>query len=584
MTDRLAAAVAARAAEAPDDPAFTALSHPGGRQIADTVTTSELHRAAGALAAAIRERTAPGDRVAIQCEHGLDYVVAFLGCLYSARTAVPLFPDTVRHHAGRLGTILGDAEPRLRLVSPGSAQPMPGARGPDADRPPHGELLTVDAHARTDDVRVDSVGAHPAYLQYTSGSTTSPAGVCVSHANLAAALDQLHGALAPADDGPMVNWLPFFHDMGLVFALALPLYLGVHAITLPPADFAKRPIRWLRACSDYRAVATASPNFGLTLAVSGTDARERDGLDLSPLDLLLNGAEPIRATALGAFTRTFAPYGFRHRAHTAGYGLAEATLPVTISRPAAEPVCVEFDRAALSSGRAIVASERHALGGRADGLALVDCGRPAGQTVRIVDPITLTPRDDGAVGEIWVQGPNVGAGYAGLRDRTAATFGAVLPGRPGIWLRTGDLGFVHNGGLYIAGRLRDTIIIDGRNHFPADIEATAADSAPELRPGHIVAFGLETGAREDLVIVAEVGKQPADATEIARRVRIAVTTVHGISPTEVVLVPRGAIPKTSSGKVRRVECRTRYRAGEFGGGFGTEAVTLRATSGRIAAE
>ncbi|WP_063920251.1 fatty acyl-AMP ligase [Nocardia violaceofusca] len=584
MTDRLAAAVAARAAEAPDDPAFTALSHPGGRPVAVTVTTSELHRAAGALAAAIRERSVPGDRVAIQCEHGLDYVVAFLGCLYSARTAVPLFPDTLRHNAGRLRTILGDAEPRLCLVSPGSAQPVPGARGPDADRLPHRELLTVDAHARTDDVRVDTVGAHPAYLQYTSGSTTSPAGVCVSHVNLAAALDQLHGALAPADDGPMVNWLPFFHDMGLVFALALPLYLGVHAITLPPADFAKRPIRWLRACSDYRATATASPNFGLSLAVSGTSAEERDGLDLSPLDLLLNGAEPIRATALGAFTRTFAPHGFRHRAHTAGYGLAEATLPVTISRPEAEPVCVEFDRAALGSGRAIVASARHALGGRADGIALVDCGRPAGQTVLIVDPITLTPRDDGFVGEIWVRGPNVGAGYAGLRERTAATFGAVLPGEPGTWLRTGDLGVVHNGGLYIAGRLRDTIVIDGRNHFPADIEATAADAAPELRPGHIAAFGVDTGEREDLVIIAEMTSPQPAADDLGRRVRAAVATVHGISPAEVLLLPRGAIPKTSSGKLRRGECRELYRAGKFGGGTGIEAEPRPATSGRIAAE
>ncbi|WP_063920661.1 fatty acyl-AMP ligase [Nocardia mikamii] len=573
MIDLLAASVADRAAAAPDDPAFTALSYPSGR--AATVTTSELHSAAGTLAQRIRERSAPGDRVAILCEHGLDYVVAFLACLYSARTAVPLFPITMRRNAERLRTILLDADSRLILRSPSAT----GAHDvPDAGDLPPGELLTVDAHAHTGDIRQDPVGAHPAYLQYTSGSTTSPAGVRITHTNLAAALDQLRAALAPAGDGPMVTWLPFFHDMGLVFALSLPLYLGVHAITLPPADFAKRPIRWLRACSDYRAATTASPNFGLSLAVSGTSAEERDGLDLSPLALLLNGAEPIRATALGAFTRTFAPHGFRHQAHTAGYGLAEATLPVTISPPATAPICVEFDRAALSSGHAIVAPAQ------GDGIALVDCGRPAGQIVRIVDPVTLTRCDDGAVGEIWVQGPNVGAGYAGLRERTAATFGAVLPGQSGTWLRTGDLGFVHDGGLYIAGRLRDTIVIDGRNHFPADIEATAAGSAPELRPGHIVAFGLETGEREDLVVVAEVGSPPADASDIARRVRVAVTTVHGISPTEVLLLSRGAIPKTSSGKVRRAECRTRYRAGEFGKGFGTEAATCRTTSGGIAAE
>ncbi|MFF0456207.1 fatty acyl-AMP ligase [Nocardia africana] len=576
MINRVAAAVVNRAAATPDDPAFTALSYPGGRPTAATVTCSELHSAAGLLAARIRERTSPGDRVAILCEHGLDYVVAFLACLYSARTAVPLFPIAMRRNAGRLRTILVDAEPRLILVSPRWSSGAP--EFPDAGDMPHDEVLPVDAHAGTGDVRVDPVGAHPAYLQYTSGSTTSPAGVRITHTNLAAALDQLWTALAPADDRPMVTWLPFFHDMGLVFALSLPLYLGIHAVTLPPADFAKRPIRWLRACSDYRAAATASPNFGLSLAVSGTTAEERDGLDLSSLDLLLNGAEPIRATALGAFTRTFAPYGFRHRAHTAGYGLAEATLPVTISAPAAEPVCVEFDRAALSAGHAIVASARH------DGIALVDCGRPAGQTVRIVDPITLAPRDDGAVGEIWVRGPNVGAGYAGLRERTAATFGAVLPGQSGTWLRTGDLGFVHDGGLYIAGRLRDTIVIDGRNHFPADIEATTADSAPEVRPGHIAAFGVDSGEREDLVVVAEVVSPPAAANDIGRRIRAAVATVHGIAPAEVLLLPRGAIPKTSSGKVRRGECRDLYRAGEFSREFSIEPGTFRASSGRIAAE
>lgn len=576
MINRLAATVADRAAKTPDDPAFTALSYPGGRPTEATVTVSELHSAAGALAERLRERTSPGDRVAILCEHGLDYVVAFLACLYSARTAVPLFPMAMRRNAERLRTILVDAEPRLSLVSPRLPTGTPEC--PDADAMPYGELLTADVHAGTGDVRVDPAGAHPAYLQYTSGSTTSPAGVCITHANLAAALDQLRTALAPADDRPMVTWLPFFHDMGLVFALSLPLYLGVHAITMPPADFAKRPIRWLRACSDYRAAATASPNFGLALAVSGTTAAERDGLDLSSLDLLLNGAEPIRATALDAFTRTFAPYGFRHRAHTAGYGLAEATLPVTISRPEAEPVCVDFDRAALSSGRATVASARH------DGIALVDCGRPAGQTVRIVDPVTRLPCDDSAVGEIWVRGPNVGAGYAGLRERTAATFGAVLPGQSGAWLRTGDLGFLHDGGLYIAGRLRDTIVIDGRNHFPADIEATAADSVPELRPGHIVAFGVDTGEREDLVVLAEVVSPPAAASDIGRRVRAAVATVHGIAAADVLLLPRGAIPKTSSGKVRRGECRTRYRAGEFSEEFGTDSGALRANSGRIPAE
>ncbi|AHH22308.1 putative long-chain-fatty-acid--AMP ligase [Nocardia nova SH22a] len=549
MIAPLAAAVADRAVLAPDEPAFTALSFPGGECRAATLTTAELHSATGDLAAGIREHTEPGDRVAILCRHGIDYAIAFLACLYTARTAVPLFPVTMPRHADRLHAILADARPSLGLIS-ADAEFRHLEQLPAPTR-----FLTVDPHARSENSVLDRIADRPAYLQYTSGSTTSPAGVEISHTNLRAALDQLRTALPVTENRPLVNWLPYFHDMGLVFALSLPLYTGVHTVTLPPGEFAKRPIRWLRACADYGAGATASPNFGLTLTVSATTPAEREGLDLSGLELLLNGAEPIRYTALDSFTRTFAPYGFRHAAHTPGYGLAEATLPVTVSAPDAPPVGLEFDRAALGDGRAVVAPS--------GGTALVDCGRPMGQTVRIADPETLAPLADDAVGEIWVQGPNVAGGYAGRPDRTECSFGAAPEGESGSWLRTGDLGFVHRGGLFIAGRLRDIIVVDGRNHFPADIEATAADIAPELRTGHIAAFGVDDGESEQLILVAEIGHRPADPDEVARRIRIAVTTAHGIAPTQVLMVPRGAIPKTSSGKVRRNACRDRYRAGEF---------------------
>ncbi|NKY85830.1 fatty acyl-AMP ligase [Nocardia veterana] len=567
MINALAAAVAERAALTPDDPAATALSYPEGRCVATTLTTAELHSAAGRLANEIRDRTETADRVAILCEHGLEYVVAFLACLYSARTAVPLFPITMRRNAERLHAILDDAAPRLSLVSPGAQILAP-------DRvPTQHDVLVVDRNGRADDIRLDPIGDHPAYLQYTSGSTTSPAGVQITHGNLTAALEQLRSALDVVNRRPMVNWLPYFHDMGLVFALCLPLFTGVPAIGLAPAEFAKRPIRWLRACSDYHAGATASPNFGLTLAVSGTGAAEREGLDLSSLEVLLNGAEPIRAAALAAFTRTFAPHGFRYRAHTPGYGLAEATLPVTISRPSAAPICIEFDRTALSAGRAVVATTPQA------GTALIDCGFPAGQSLRIVDPVTRTVLGDDEVGEIWVQGPNIGAGYAGSPDRSATTFEAVAEGASGRWLRTGDLGFVHDGGLYIAGRLRDTIIVDGRNHFPADIEATVAAAAPELRAGHIAAFGVDDGAGEKLILVAELDHTEIATPDIGRRIRRAVVADHGIAPAEILMLPRGTIPKTSSGKIRRVACRDHYRAGLF-----TTGISSRTESPLIATE
>ncbi len=547
--DALATAVARWAAERPDAPAFTALSYSGPQCRSQTLTFSELHSAASVLGAKVDAMTAPGDRVAILCDHGLNYVVAFLACLHGSRVAVPLFPVERHRNADRLAAVLDDARPALSLVDPGSE--MRTAAGGFAT----GVVAPVTVEPAATAVPPQPATEHPAYLQYTSGSTKSPAGVRVSHANLAAALDQLRGGLPVVNRKPIVTWLPFFHDMGLVFAVSLPLYTGVHAVSLPPAEFAKRPIRWLRACGDYRAGATASPNFGLAHVVSASTRQECEELDLSELELVLNGAEPIRAEVLTAFTKAFAPHGFRHSAHTAGYGLAEATLPVTFGAPGEPPAAAEFDRAALADGHAIRAEP-------GAGIRLVGCGTPAGQQVRLVDRSGARVAA-GTVGEIWVRGPNVCAGYFGKPGETAETFGARAPGETENWLRTGDLGFHHDGQLYIAGRLKDLIVIAGRNHYPADIESTAADSAPEVRTGHITAFGVDDGAHETLILVAELNEPPADAAEVARRIRAAVASAHDIAPAEVVLVERGQIPKTSSGKVRRGECRIRYRRNEL---------------------
>lgn len=547
--DALATAVARWAAERPDAPAFTALSYSGPECRSDTVTFSELHAAAGVLAAKIGAMTAPGDRVAILCDHNLNYVVAFLACLYGSRVAVPLFPVEGHRNADRLAAVLDDARPALSLVDPDSE-----IRTADSGFAV-GAVVPVSIEHTHIAVSPQPATEHPAYLQYTSGSTKSPAGVQVSHANLAAALDQLRGGMPVVNHKPIVTWLPFFHDMGLVFAMSLPLYTGVHAVSLPPAEFAKRPIRWLRACGDYRAGATATPNFGLAHAVSSTTPQERAGLDLSELELVLNGAEPIRAEVLTTFTNAFAPHGFRHSSHTAGYGLAEATLPVAFGAPGEPPATAEFDRAALADGHAILAEP-------GTGIRLVGCGTPAGQHIRLVDR-SGTRVAAGAVGEIWVRGPNVCTGYFGKPRETAETFGARASGDSENWLRTGDLGFHHDGQLYIAGRLKDLIVVAGRNHYPADIETTAACSAPEVRTGHITAFGVDDGTHETLIVVAELNEPPADAADVARRIRAAVASAHDIAPAEVVLVERGQIPKTSSGKVRRGECRIRYRRNEL---------------------
>ncbi|WP_062981638.1 fatty acyl-AMP ligase [Nocardia anaemiae] len=549
QTNVLVTRVAEWARIKPNDSAYTELRYRGRGCTPVTLTYEQLHHATAAQAERIRATTDPGDRVAILCAHGIDYVIAFLACLYSNRIAVPLFPPTVNRNRARLEGVLDDARPALSLISPNDTTTS------EIFGPELGQVLKLAPHTSTRAAAPTIGRTETAYLQYTSGSTKSPAGVEVSHANLAAALDQLWTAVPAARTEPIVSWLPFFHDMGLILALSLPLYSGVHGITMAPGEFVKRPVRWLRALSDYRAGTTGSPNFGLTLAISATTHEERADLDLSHLDALLNGAEPIRAEALADFTAAFAPYGFRHHAHTPGFGLAEATLSVTVCAERDEPVTHRFDRAALAQGQARTAPE---------GVPLVGCGVPVGQRVAVVEPNEHTEVAAGIVGEIWVRGPNVCAGYYNNPEATAATFRANLSGCDEFWLRTGDLGFWHEGQLYIAGRLKDLIVIDGRNHYPADIESTVSDCAPELRVGHITAFGHDDGHREDLVVVAELADPAATgSTELARRIRNAIAAAHEVTPGAVVLVEPGRIPKTSSGKLRRGECRALYRAGHL---------------------
>lgn len=526
MTEHLLDRLARWARERPDAPAYTALRYPapgradGADAIPQTVRYRELAAAVAALAREIGARTTSGDRVALLTGHGLGYVLAFLGCLAADRIAVPLFP--VGRHPERLTGVLADAAPALTLVDPGDEVSAALA----------GNVLPVDPH-RTANFTELPTGGTPAYLQYTSGSTGTPTGIRVESANLAAALRQLRAAIPAAGTKPIVGWLPFFHDMGLVLTLALPIWAGVHGITLAPVDFVKRPVRWLRACSDFGAGTTGAPDFALALTAATTSERQVTELDLSGLDALLNGAEPIRAPTLRAFTETFAPAGFRHRAHAPGYGLAEATLTVTLTPQDREPALLDLDRTALATGHARPA-------GTAPAVTLVGCGPPAGQRIRIIDPASGAQLPPGRVGEIQVSGPNVCVADAES------------------WLHTGDLGFEHGGELYVTGRAKDLVVLDGRNHHPADLEHTVAAAVPCIRLA--AAFGHDDGRREALVIVAET---PGADPEVARAVRSAVTRVHEVVPATVLLVPPGEIPRTSSGKVRRAECRARFAAGEL---------------------
>ncbi|WP_280454597.1 fatty acyl-AMP ligase [Nocardia brasiliensis] len=567
MHNSLAVRVAEQAASHPDVIAYTELRYRMHERLPHSITYARLHTAAGELAARLRGASAPGDRVAILCAHGLDYAVAFLACLYSNRIAVPLFPAAGTRNRERLHAVLADARPTAALLSHSDVT-SPAVLGPGLGQvvrlPPDVSVTTTVPPGNSAAPVLDPLRGTLAYLQYTSGSTQAPTGVQVTHANMAAALEQLCHALAPTPDKPILTWLPFFHDMGLILGLSLPLYCGVPGYTMAPAEFVKRPIRWLRAVSDYRVGITGGPNFGLSLTVSATTPQERAGLDLSGLDLLLNGSEPVRAEALDEFSTAFLDYGFRQQAHTPGFGLAEATLTVTVCARDEEPVAQRFDRAALSEGRVVAL----VLGDEPfGGAALVGCGVPVGQDVRIVHPLTQVELPTGRVGEIWVAGDNVCDGYFGRPDATAETFHATLAGSDVHWLRTGDLGFWFDDQLYIAGRRKDVVVVDGRNHYPPDIEATVEACAPEVRPGHVTVFGHDDGRREDLVVVAELSTveavEPTEFSVLARRIRAAVAAAHEVLPGAVLLVEPGRIPKTTSGKLRRGECRARYLAGRL---------------------
>lgn len=548
MTETLVRRLAHWAAERPDAVAVTELRYPPAgstdpRRAADgtdyrahTLDYATLLAHATALARELRSRTAPGARIALLTGHGLGYVVAFTGCLAAGRTAVPLSP--VGRHPDRLATVLADAAPALALVDPGDDATAGWARSHVPD------VLAVDLEKPVGAPDLDlAPPADPAYLQYTSGSTSTPAGVEVGHANLAAAIEQLRAAIPAARTDPVAGWLPYFHDMGLVLTLALPLWSGVPAITLAPADFVKRPIRWLRACADFRAGVTGAPDFALALTLSAVTPAQVAELELGALRALLNGAEPVRAATLRAFSATFAPAGFRHAAHSPGYGLAEATLTVTVTPQHREPVVREFDRAALAANRAVPA-------GAGPAVPMVGCGPPAGQRVRVVDPVSGVPLPPGRVGELVVSGPNVCRGYAGARPP------AVDAGK---WLHTGDLGFELDGEFFVSGRLKDLVVVAGRNHHPADVEATALACAPELR--HVAVFGHDDGVREALVVVAEAGA--GDIAELPSRLRAGILRAHDVVPEDVLVVAAGSLPRTSSGKIRRAECRARYAAGEF---------------------
>ena len=531
-----------------------------------------------AVAARLQQVTAPGDRVAILCPQNLEYLIAFFGTLYSGRIAVPLFDPSEPGHVGRLHAVLDNCHPTAILTTTESAE---GVRKffrsrPAKDRP---RVIAVDAvpdvvGATWEPVDVDRETI--AYLQYTSGSTRTPAGVEITHRSACTNVLQMIISVGLDPDVRSVSWLPLYHDMGLLMIM-YPALFGAQITLMSPLAFVRRPHRWIKALADesvFGRTFAAAPNFAFELAAQRGLPKPGETLDLSNVAGLINGSEPVSLDSIERFTAAFAPYGLPRTAVKPSYGMAEATLFVSTIAPDASPTAVYLDRERLGAGEAVPVEPAASTA-----VAQVSCGRVAcSQWAVIVDPAAEAELPDGTVGEIWLHGDNIGRGYWGRRRETDVTFhnklqsrlehGSHADGAPvgGFWLRTGDLGVYLDGELYITGRIKDLVIIDGRNHYPQDLEATAAEASTAVRHGFVAAFAVpDDAAREHLVIVAEraPGAGRADAEPIHDAIRRAISRRHGLPVADIRLVAAGAIPRTTSGKLARRACRADYLAGKY---------------------
>ncbi len=554
-----------------------------------------------AVGARLQQVTEPGDRVAILCPQNLEYLVAFFGTLYSGRIAVPLFDPSEPGHVGRLHAVIDDCHPSAILTTTESAE---GVRKFFRSRPAKERPRVIAVDAVPDDVGAtwEPVKVEPdtiAYLQYTSGSTRIPTGVQITHLNLATNVVQVIEALQGEEGDRGVSWLPFFHDMGLITAMISPM-IGHYFEFMTPAAFVRRPGRWIRAIArkpdDTGGVISVAPNFAFDHAAArGLPKDGEPPLDLSVVKCILNGSEPISAATVRRFNEAFGPFGFQPQAIKPSYGLAEATLFVSTTPMGDHPRIVHVDREAMNTGTFVEVPEDSPSAVAQAGAGKVGVAEWA----VIVDADTATELPDGQIGEVWISGQNMGTGYWGKKDETVATFQNILKSRTNpshaegatddaLWVRTGDYGAYHDGELFITGRVKDLVIIDGRNHYPQDLEYSAQESTKALRTGFVAAFSVPANqlpdevfdnahaglkrdpedTSEQLVIVGEraPGAHKLEMAPITDAIRAAIAVRHGVTVRDVLLTPAGAIPRTSSGKIGRRACRAAYLDGSLRSG------------------
>jgi fatty acid CoA ligase FadD28 len=562
-----------RASLQPNDTAFTFVDYEQDWDgVAESLTWSQLYRRTVNVARSLQHCGSTGDRAVIMAPQGLDYIVAFLGALHAGQIAVPLALPLGGVSDERVSSVLRDSSPAVVLTTSVAAETVAGyvnsqSGGPN---PSVVEVDLLDLDARTGSGAGCSDHLELAYLQYTSGSTRQPAGVMVSHRNLLANFGQVmsdlcaeYGGVAPPDM-TIVSWLPFYHDMGLILGVCAPVLGGIRAVLTSPVSFLQRPARWMQLLAKERHAFSAAPNFAFELAARKTSGEDMAGLDLGDVLVILTGSERVHPATLRRFTDRFARFNLPDAAVRPGYGLAEATVYALTRTPAQPPKIVHFESEKLATGTAERCESP-------SGIPLVSYGAPRSPMIRVVDPDTRIECPQGTVGEIWIRGDNVAMGYWEKPRETKRTFGERLiapsAGTPEeSWLRTGDSGFFSAGELFIIGRIKDLLIVYGRNHSPDDIEATVQ----EITRGRCAAIAVPHGGVEKLVVIIEVKNQNASHEEAAdklavveREVTSAVCNSHGVGIADLVVVVPGSIPITTSGKVRRAACVEQYRQGQF---------------------
>ncbi|MBX7451812.1 AMP-binding protein [Mycobacterium sp. G7A2] len=573
--------LAERARLQPDEVAYTFIDYdvdPAG--FAESLTWSQVYQRAQVVAEELLRHGRKGDRAAILAPQGLEYIVAFYGAMTAGFIAVPLPVPALGQLDERVNGALRDCQPVAVLTTSAVVSDIMTYVGgfTGGATPVVVEVDALDFHSpRTTEMNIGDL-PEMAYLQYTSGSTRAPAGVIMTHRNVIANVKQVfddymeHRDGIPPQDITMVSWLPFYHDMGLIQGVFASLLTpsedgGLHgrpAMLMSPVAFLQKPARWIQQLAIHPHAWSAAPNFAFELSVRRTSDADLEGMDLGGVLGIISGSERIHSATIRRFNERFAKFNMPTTTVRPSYGLAEATLYVISAPMGHTPSTVRFDYEKLAAGHA----ERCGAEG---GSELVTYGAPRSSTVRIVDPETRTENPDGKVGEIWVHGEQVAMGYWRNPQQTERTFGGEMvdpsEGTPvGPWLRTGDLGVMSEGEMFIIGRIKDLLIVDGRNHYPDDIEATIQ----EITGGRVAAISVLDETSEQLVAIAELKKKGASEAEaldklraVKREVASAIKRTHSVRVADLVFVAPGSIPITTSGKIRRSACVDRYRQDEF---------------------